>query len=482
MKAKKNKNIFLGYFIAIIALIISGIIYREQLSYILSDPQIVKEFISSFGILGPIILILAQILQVVIFIIPGPVFTIAGGYAYGIVWGTIYSYIGTLLGSILVFYLARRFGRPFVERVVSKKDLQHFDVMYKKKGKISLFITRTMPILFPNDAISFAAGLTKITYKEYILLSAIGYVPNILILTFFGEKISSNNPWLVIILTVIGMSVLLYLFRHMIKQLVIKEIKQFEKELKIVEDKSVEITKKDLKFLEKELKLINIFKEYKLIKNFPKNFSLTKQIIANIVFFVTSLIIHPRNNTLLTKEDMVKAKKTIQKGDIVLVGSLRLLFSLMIKSPVTHTLLYIGDDKFINGTIATGVSYKTMKEAFLTYDTMIVLRLRNNVKNRKQIIEKAISWSTKNLNKPYNFNMDEKHEEFTCAELVNSAYINSGYNTEIRNFKKGNENKNILEKSLGSIKPMDFLNGNFEIAFYSKNLIIIGDKAFLVKK
>ena len=131
-----SKKIVYGYGIFVFILIILAFIYHDELRLIYSNPEIVKQFIAGFGIFAPIVFILLQTLQVIIFVIPGPVFTIAGGYAFGVLFGTIYSLIGTVLGSIVVFHLSRKFGRPFVVKMVGKKDLDHFDVFFKKKVRL----------------------------------------------------------------------------------------------------------------------------------------------------------------------------------------------------------------------------------------------------------------------------------------------------------------------------------------------------------
>jgi len=224
-----------------IILIILAFIYRNELKLIYSDPEAVKQFISGFGIYAPLVFILLQILQVVIFIIPGSVFTISGGYVFGVILGTIYSLIGIMIGSIFVFYVSRKFGRPFVEKIINPKELEHFDVFFKKRGKIALFATRLIPILFPTDVVSFSAGMTPIKFKDYILFSFLGFIPHLFILSFFGEELTHGiNLVMIIILTILGFGILAYLFRHEIKVFYIKEIKEYEKKLKSIEEKSLE--------------------------------------------------------------------------------------------------------------------------------------------------------------------------------------------------------------------------------------------------
>tara|TARA_Y100000310_G_scaffold337986_1_gene426440 strand:+ start:3299 stop:4129 length:831 start_codon:yes stop_codon:yes gene_type:complete len=245
-----SKRVVYAYGFFILLMIILAFVYKDELSLIYSSPESVKQFISNFGAFAPIALILLQTAQVIIFVIPGPVFTIAGGYIFGTTLGTIYSLIGTLLGSCLVFYISKRFGRPFVEKIVSKKDLDHFDIFFKTRGKIALFISRTIPILFPNDVVSFAAGLTSLKWKDYVLISFLGFIPQIVILTFFGDKLTENlNPITIGIVAIIGFGALAYVFRHPLKILFIKEIKVVEKDLIIVEESSL----KEVKIIEKDI-------------------------------------------------------------------------------------------------------------------------------------------------------------------------------------------------------------------------------------
>ena len=254
IQSKVNlKNKKLDYVCGVFALIVItlAVIYHNELRLIYTSPETVKQFIAGFGIFAPITFIFLQILQVVVFIIPSSVFTISGGYAFGTVLGTIYSLIGIMIGSIIVFYFSRKLGRPFVEKIINKKELDHFDVFFEKRGKLALFAARAIPMLFPTDVVSFAGGLTSIRLKDYILFSFLGFIPNLFILTLFGDELSHGiNAVALVILTILGFAILGYLFRHPLKVFFIKEIKEYEEKLGIVEEKSL----KGIKDLKKEIK------------------------------------------------------------------------------------------------------------------------------------------------------------------------------------------------------------------------------------
>lgn len=252
-RSKNNlENKIILYTSAIISfvVIILSIIYLDELKLIYSNPETVRQFILGFGIFAPIVFIIFQILQVVIFFIPSSLFTISGGYAFGPIFGTLYSLIGIMIGSIIVFYVTRKLGRPFVRRIINNKELDHFDVFFKKRGNIALFITRAIPMLFPTDVVSFAAGLTSMKLRNYILYSFLGFIPNLFILTLFGDQLTKGvNLITIALLTILGFAILGYILRHELKVIFIKEIREYEKKLELLKKKS----SKEIKIVEKEI-------------------------------------------------------------------------------------------------------------------------------------------------------------------------------------------------------------------------------------
>ena len=229
----KNKKFFYFTVFTIVISAIIAFIYRDAISAVYSDPVLLREFILSMGPWGPLVLIGLQALQVLILIIPGPVFTVAGGYVFGTFWGTVYSLIGTVIGSVLVFMIGRRFGRPLVEAIIHKKELKHIDILFKKKGNKALLISRTAPLIFPNDAVSFAASMTKMSLKDYTIMSFIGFIPNILLLTIFGEQIGTGQtPTILIYFSLMSIFAVIYLFRQQVRAMLLKDIRKFENKAK----------------------------------------------------------------------------------------------------------------------------------------------------------------------------------------------------------------------------------------------------------
>ena len=83
---------------------------RPMLRFV-SEPEKFRLWVDGHGLWGRVLYVGMCFLQVVVAIIPGEPLEIAGGYAFGAVWGTVLCLIGLFLGSVVIFALVRRFGQ-----------------------------------------------------------------------------------------------------------------------------------------------------------------------------------------------------------------------------------------------------------------------------------------------------------------------------------------------------------------------------------
>ena len=93
---------------------------------VLQSKETLSAFIQQAGIWGPPLFIFLQILQTVVPIIPGALTSVAGVFIYGHIVGTIYNYIGIVIGCAIIFYLVRIYGPAFVQSVVSKRTYDKY--------------------------------------------------------------------------------------------------------------------------------------------------------------------------------------------------------------------------------------------------------------------------------------------------------------------------------------------------------------------
>jgi len=179
MKFLNKKNIITAVFL--IALFTVCHIFRQTGLFDNLTAEGLKEYIRSSGIFGPLVY------MAMFSVIPaGSIIAIAGGMAFGVYYGTLYTIIGAVAGATVAFYIARLLGRGAVDRFLKGK-LNSFEEGMEKRGFLLIFVLRLIPII-PFNVISFGAGLSKIRYIDYMLATMIGIIPGVIAYTNLGDK------------------------------------------------------------------------------------------------------------------------------------------------------------------------------------------------------------------------------------------------------------------------------------------------------
>ena len=138
------------------------------------------------------------------FFFPVAVLALAGGLLFGLWWGSVYTFIGAILNCTLMFLLARYAGREKVEALIQKKLShpwqQRLRDLNSGGGFALLVILRLIPAV-PYNLINYAFGLTAMSYRTYIIGSAIGIIPGTLAFINIGDKaldVTSPDFWIAI--------------------------------------------------------------------------------------------------------------------------------------------------------------------------------------------------------------------------------------------------------------------------------------------
>jgi uncharacterized membrane protein YdjX (TVP38/TMEM64 family) len=168
----KNNSKFAWLILITLVFAALSIIAALILSEHYGSPAQVREQILSFGASGPLVLIAFCAIQVIFPFIPGFMAVVASGMAYGTLLGTIFSTVGIVLGSIIAFWLSKRFGRPLVLKYVSHQDIEKLDNAVNRYGATSLLVIQMFPLL-PTDAVCFAAGLTTLRFRVFLIITTL---------------------------------------------------------------------------------------------------------------------------------------------------------------------------------------------------------------------------------------------------------------------------------------------------------------------
>ncbi|MFB6072583.1 MAG: TVP38/TMEM64 family protein [Halobacterium sp.] len=177
---------------AVVAVLAVGSAAFARLVPALDDPGALRTWVLSFGALAPVAFVGLQALQVVVAPVPGQILGFAGGYLFGSVWGTAFSVAGATMGSVVVFAVARRLGRPFVEDVVEPAVLVEFDRIVEENGLAALFAVFLVPGL-PDDAVCLVAGVTRVPIWQLTAVSVLGRLPGYFLVAYAGERAASEQ-------------------------------------------------------------------------------------------------------------------------------------------------------------------------------------------------------------------------------------------------------------------------------------------------
>lgn len=128
-----------------------------------------RAYIEHFSPFSYIIYFLVQLASVIVAPIPSNVTSLAGAALFGTLSAFLLTYGAVALGAALVFQLARQLGRPFVERFVSRRDMDKYMAVIERKQDIFFTMAFLLPG-FPDDILCFLAGLTGMPFKRFLFL------------------------------------------------------------------------------------------------------------------------------------------------------------------------------------------------------------------------------------------------------------------------------------------------------------------------
>jgi len=189
--AESRRRVVVHLTVLAAVLVVGYLLARQYLPF-LRTPEAFRDWLLAFGPWAPVVFVAVQAAQVVAAPVPGQVVGVASGYVFGLWAGTLYSMVGTVIGATLAFALARRYGRNYVERVLSPSVIGRFDDIVADDGRLAIFLLFLIPGP-PDDAICFLAGITTIPLWQLVVIALVGRLPSVLLLNLAGAQIASEG-------------------------------------------------------------------------------------------------------------------------------------------------------------------------------------------------------------------------------------------------------------------------------------------------
>lgn len=195
MKNKKKQKIIAFCCVALYVLISALIIVYIGRPFIkfIGEPERFREFVAAHGILGYVVYFAMCAMQVFVAAIPGEPLEIAAGYAFGTFRGTLLCYLGIAAGEALVFTFVRKFGMRAVEIFFNREKIDELPIIRSpEKLQRAVFIVFLIPGT-PKDILTYAAGLTKISMREFLIISMLARIPSVFSSTIGGSALGDGN-------------------------------------------------------------------------------------------------------------------------------------------------------------------------------------------------------------------------------------------------------------------------------------------------
>lgn len=194
MNKEENKNnlkIFMNVSTILGTILVCIFFYFAIKADLFSSEENLKTFLNSCGVFAPIFFVFLQIVQVIIPLIPGGISTGVGVIIFGPLWGFIYNYVGIVIGSIIVFFIARKYGMPLIKKMFKKELIDKY-IGWLNKGKKfeKLFAAAIFLPVAPDDFLCYLAGVTDISTKKYIAIIVLLKPFTIALYSFFLVEIS----------------------------------------------------------------------------------------------------------------------------------------------------------------------------------------------------------------------------------------------------------------------------------------------------
>ncbi|MCA1027415.1 TVP38/TMEM64 family protein [Cytobacillus kochii] len=147
--------------------------------------------IEEYRSFGPLPGILLPLIEAFLPFLPLFLFVMANANAFGLWGGFLYSWIGSVAGALLVFFIIRKYGQARFLSVIKNHDkVKKLMAWVEKHGFAPLFLLLCFPFT-PSAIVNIVAGLSRISIAQYALAVIAGKMVMIFTMSFVGHDIAS---------------------------------------------------------------------------------------------------------------------------------------------------------------------------------------------------------------------------------------------------------------------------------------------------
>jgi len=152
-------------FIALIAVVAVPIIVLNQLGIGKAE---IEAFVDRLGVWAPVGLFLLRFTSVLIPALPGTAYSVLSGGLLGFGKGMLVVCLSDFLSCSLSFWLASRFGRSFVRKLVGDRFMSKVDGFAQRNLENNFFLLSALMMTSFFDFVAYGAGLARTSWKKFL--------------------------------------------------------------------------------------------------------------------------------------------------------------------------------------------------------------------------------------------------------------------------------------------------------------------------
>jgi uncharacterized membrane protein YdjX (TVP38/TMEM64 family) len=183
---KSSHILRIGSAAALLAAIVAGMAFLPLQQYLLW----LLQQIEYLGPWGPALLVGIYVVACML-MLPSWFITLAAGFLFGMLWGAVTACLGSVLGAMAAFFVARSVARPWIEhRLAGHPYFLALDRAIGVRGFKIVALVRLCS-LSPYALTSYLFGLTKIPLGPFLFGSWLGRLPATIVYAYVGSTAKS---------------------------------------------------------------------------------------------------------------------------------------------------------------------------------------------------------------------------------------------------------------------------------------------------
>ncbi|HEX7069555.1 MAG TPA: TVP38/TMEM64 family protein [Rhodothermales bacterium] len=156
----------------------------------------IEEWVQGFGTWGYAVMVGLMLMQTILAFLPSFVLMVVAVIAFGPVNGGLLAWGGMLLAATLGYGIGRGLGETVVDRLIGAKTQRTVSQVVDRYGTWAVVAARISPVL-SSDAVSIVAGLSRMRFVRFIIATALGTLPLIVLIAWFGSESGRMKPGLI---------------------------------------------------------------------------------------------------------------------------------------------------------------------------------------------------------------------------------------------------------------------------------------------